>query len=54
MTERVLEFDRLSKRYDEVVALRDVSFRVQAGELFGFVRSHHSCRHPTVPELCER
>jgi ABC-2 type transport system ATP-binding protein len=33
----VLEIDGLSKRYGEVVALRDLSFEVRAGELFGFV-----------------
>jgi ABC-2 type transport system ATP-binding protein len=33
----VLEIDGLAKRYGEVVALRDLSFEVRAGELFGFV-----------------
>jgi ABC-2 type transport system ATP-binding protein len=33
----VLEIDGLSKRYGDVVALRDLSFEVRAGELFGFV-----------------
>ena len=33
----MLEIDGLSKRYGEVVALRDLSFEVRAGELFGFV-----------------
>jgi ABC-2 type transport system ATP-binding protein len=33
----VLEIDGLSKRYGEVVAIRDLSFEVRAGELFGFV-----------------
>ena len=37
MPEGVLEIDRISKRYGEVVALRDMSFDVRAGELFGFV-----------------
>ncbi len=34
---RVLEIVGISKRYGEVVALRDLSFEVRAGELFGFV-----------------
>jgi len=36
----VLEIDRISKRYGEVVALRDLTFEVRAGELFGFVGSN--------------
>ncbi|USX49505.1 ABC transporter ATP-binding protein [Lentzea sp. HUAS12] len=40
MPEGVLEVDRISKRYGEVVALRDMSFDVRAGELFGFVGSN--------------
>jgi ABC-2 type transport system ATP-binding protein len=38
--ERVLEIDRISKRYGEVVALQNMSFDVRAGELFGFVGSN--------------
>jgi ABC-2 type transport system ATP-binding protein len=40
MSDERLEFDRLSKRYGEVVALRELSFDVRAGELFGFVGSN--------------
>jgi ABC-2 type transport system ATP-binding protein len=36
----VLEIDRVSKRYGDVVALRELSFRVRGGELFGFVGSN--------------
>jgi ABC-2 type transport system ATP-binding protein len=32
-----LEIDRLSKSYGEIKALEDMSFDVQAGEIFGFV-----------------
>ncbi len=35
-----LEFDRLNKRYGDVVALRDMTFDVGAGEIFGFVGSN--------------
>jgi ABC-2 type transport system ATP-binding protein len=34
---RVLQIDGLSKSYGDTVALRDLSFDVRAGELFGFV-----------------
>ncbi len=33
----MLEFDRLTKRYGDKVALRDLSFAVRPGEVFGFV-----------------
>jgi ABC-2 type transport system ATP-binding protein len=36
-TKRALEIDGLSKNYGDTVALRDLSFDVKAGELFGFV-----------------
>ena len=37
MADRVLQIDRLAKRYGSVVALDELSFEVRAGELFGFV-----------------
>src|SRR5512138_3808605 len=35
-----LEVDSVSKRYGDVVALREMTFDVRAGELFGFVGSN--------------
>jgi ABC-2 type transport system ATP-binding protein len=35
-----LEFDGISKRFGDVVALRQTTFDVRAGELFGFVGSN--------------
>ncbi|MFJ6669922.1 ABC transporter ATP-binding protein [Actinosynnema sp. NPDC091369] len=40
MPQGVLEVDRISKRYGEVVALDGMTFDVRAGELFGFVGSN--------------
>ncbi|MEU4738892.1 ATP-binding cassette domain-containing protein [Actinosynnema sp. NPDC023658] len=40
MAQGVLEVDRVSKRYGEVVALDGMTFDVAAGELFGFVGSN--------------
>jgi len=37
VADRVLEIDRVSKRYGNVAALQELSFEVRAGELFGFV-----------------
>ncbi|MCC8247971.1 ABC transporter ATP-binding protein [Saccharothrix luteola] len=40
MAQGVLEVDRVSKRYGEVVALDRMTFDVRAGELYGFVGSN--------------
>jgi ABC-type microcin C transport system duplicated ATPase subunit YejF len=40
MTDQRLEIDHVSKRYGDVVALREITFDVRAGELFGFVGSN--------------
>jgi ABC-2 type transport system ATP-binding protein len=48
VAERVLEVDRLSKRYGDVVALQELSFAVRAGELFGFVGSNGAGKTTTM------
>jgi len=35
--QRVLEIDRISKRYGATVAVQDLTFEIHSGELFGFV-----------------
>ena len=40
MADRRLEIEAVCKRYGDVVALRDMTFHVDAGELFGFVGSN--------------
>ncbi|MEV0679789.1 ATP-binding cassette domain-containing protein [Actinosynnema sp. NPDC050436] len=48
MAQGVLEIDRISKRYGEVVALREMAFDVRAGELFGFVGSNGAGKTTTM------
>ncbi|ONI90456.1 ABC transporter ATP-binding protein [Saccharothrix sp. ALI-22-I] len=48
MAEGVLEIDRVSKRYGEVVALDGMTFDVRAGELFGFVGSNGAGKTTTM------
>ncbi|OLF15188.1 ABC transporter ATP-binding protein [Actinophytocola xanthii] len=43
-----LEIDRVSKRYGDVVALRETTFDVRAGELFGFVGSNGAGKTTTM------
>ncbi|MDR7301469.1 ABC transporter ATP-binding protein [Haloactinomyces albus] len=48
MPEGVLEIDRVSKRYGNVVALEDMAFAVRAGEMFGFVGSNGAGKTTTM------
>src|SRR5205823_12708889 len=48
MAQRSLEIDSVSKRYGEIVALRDMTFDVRAGELFGFVGSNGAGKTTTM------
>jgi ABC-2 type transport system ATP-binding protein len=48
MSTRLLEIDRVSKRYGDVVALDDMSFDVRAGEIFGFVGSNGAGKTTTM------
>jgi ABC-2 type transport system ATP-binding protein len=43
-----LEIDRVSKRYGDVVALKETTFDVRAGELFGFVGSNGAGKTTTM------
>jgi ABC-2 type transport system ATP-binding protein len=43
-----IEIDLLSKRFGDVVALREMSFAVGAGELFGFVGSNGAGKTTTM------
>ncbi|MGW5054876.1 ABC transporter ATP-binding protein [Actinokineospora sp. NPDC004072] len=45
---RRLEIDGISKRYGDVVALREMTFDVRAGELFGFVGSNGAGKTTTM------
>ncbi|MER7013988.1 ATP-binding cassette domain-containing protein [Saccharopolyspora sp. NPDC000359] len=48
MTDRVLEVDRISKRYGTVTALQEMTFSVRAGEMFGFVGSNGAGKTTTM------
>jgi ABC-2 type transport system ATP-binding protein len=48
MGQDMLEIDHVSKRYGNVVALDDMTFAVEAGELFGFVGSNGAGKTTTM------
>jgi ABC-2 type transport system ATP-binding protein len=48
VTDRVLEIDRVSKRYDTLEALHDLSFTVKPGEIFGFVGANGAGKTTTM------
>jgi ABC-2 type transport system ATP-binding protein len=48
VNDRTLRIDRVSKRYGHVVALREMTFDVRAGELFGFVGSNGAGKTTTM------
>jgi ABC-2 type transport system ATP-binding protein len=46
MPEIVLQTEHLCKRYGELVAVRDLSLEVYAGEVFGFLGPNGQARPP--------
>ena len=48
----IIEISRLSKRFGDVQAVNDLSFRVKAGELFAFLGIHGAGKSHTFDIMC--
>jgi drug efflux transport system ATP-binding protein len=48
----ILSFDRVTRRYGTTVALRDVSFAVAAGEMFGLIGPDGAGKTTTIRLIC--
>jgi ABC-2 type transport system ATP-binding protein len=51
-SDAIIETDRLSKRFGDLVAVRDVSLRVQRGEIFGVLGPNGAGKSTTIRMLC--
>lgn len=52
MNDTVIEADGLSRRFGSLVAVRDVSFRISRGEIFGFLGPNGSGKSTVIRMLC--
>lgn len=52
MTALVIEVDDLSRRFGDFVAVRNVSFNVRRGEIFGYLGANGAGKSTTIRMLC--
>ena len=52
MTENIIEVENLIKKYDDLVAVNDISFSVKPGEIFGFLGPNGAGKTTTINILC--
>ena len=50
--ENIIEISHLSKRFGEIRAVQDLSFRVREGELFAFLGINGAGKSTTISILC--
>ena len=48
----IIQIDHLNKRFGEVKAVQDLSFRVKEGELFAFLGVNGAGKSTTINILC--
>lgn len=52
MKETVIKTDRLSKRFGDFIAVNEISFEVQKGEIFGFLGANGAGKTTAMRMLC--
>jgi ABC-2 type transport system ATP-binding protein len=52
MTEHAIEVDKLAKHFGDFIAVRDVSFHVERGEIFGYLGANGAGKSTTIRMLC--
>src|SRR5438045_2574632 len=52
MTDAIIHTEHLSRRFGELVAVRDVSFDVKRGEIFGVLGPNGAGKSTTIRMLC--
>ena len=52
MTEHAIQVDKLSKHFGDFVAVRDVTFHVERGEIFGYLGANGAGKSTTIRMLC--
>lgn len=48
----IIQIDRLSKHYDRLIAVDDISFTVRQGELFAFLGTNGAGKSTTINMIC--
>src|SRR5690348_6601115 len=52
MSDTIICLDGLTKRYGELEAVRDLSFEIRRGEIFGFLGANGAGKTTTMRMLC--
>ncbi len=52
MSEHIIEVENLIKKFDDLVAVNDISFNVAPGEIFGFLGPNGAGKTTTINILC--
>jgi ABC-2 type transport system ATP-binding protein len=52
VSEHAIQVDKLSKHFGDFVAVRDVSFHVERGEIFGYLGANGAGKSTTIRMLC--
>jgi ABC-2 type transport system ATP-binding protein len=52
MPETVIKTEKLTKRFDDFIAAKEITFEVAAGEIFGFLGANGAGKTTAMRMLC--